>query len=65
MGLLWGSDEETRTAYRIFVGKPPFGKCPLRMKRKRWKDNIKIDFREILRKRCGWICLRIMPNGGF
>jgi hypothetical protein len=35
---------EKRTAYRILVGKNP-----LRRPRRRWKDNIKTDFREI-----GW-----------
>jgi hypothetical protein len=39
---------ETRNAYRILVGKPE-GKRPLGRPRRRWVDNIKIDFREI-----GW-----------
>jgi hypothetical protein len=37
--------EEKRNAYRILVGKPE-GKRPLRRPRRRWVDNIKIDFRE-------------------
>jgi hypothetical protein len=37
---------EKRNAYRILVGKPK-GKRPLRRPRRRWVDNIKIDFREI------------------
>jgi hypothetical protein len=39
---------ETRTAYRILVGKPD-GKRPLGRPRRRWVDNIKMDLREI-----GW-----------
>jgi hypothetical protein len=38
-----------RIAYRILVGKPE-GKRPLGRPRRRWVDNIKIDFREI-----GWL----------
>jgi hypothetical protein len=39
---------ETRNVYRILVGKPE-GKRPLGRPRRRWVDNIKMDFREI-----GW-----------
>jgi hypothetical protein len=39
---------EKRHAYRILVGKPE-GKRPLGRPRRRWEDNIRIDFREI-----GW-----------
>jgi hypothetical protein len=39
---------ETRDAYRILVGKPK-GKRPLGRPRRRWVNNIKMDFREI-----GW-----------
>jgi hypothetical protein len=39
---------ETRNAYGILVGKPE-GKRPLGRPRRRWVDNIKIDFREL-----GW-----------
>jgi hypothetical protein len=39
---------EKTNAYRILVGKPQ-GKRPLRGPRRRWVDDIKIDFREI-----GW-----------
>jgi hypothetical protein len=35
-----------RNAYRILVGKPE-GKIPLGIPRRRWVDNIKMDFREI------------------
>jgi hypothetical protein len=36
---------ETRNVYRILVGKPE-GKRPLGRPRRRWVDNIKMDFRE-------------------
>jgi hypothetical protein len=36
---------ETRTAYRILVGKPE-GRRPLGIPRRRWVDNIKMDLRE-------------------
>jgi hypothetical protein len=39
---------DKRNAYRILVGNPE-GKRPLGRPRRRWVDNIKIDFREI-----GW-----------
>jgi hypothetical protein len=40
---------EKKNAYRILVGKPK-GKRPLLLRpRRRWVDNIKMDFREI-----GW-----------
>jgi hypothetical protein len=39
---------EKRTAYRILVGKPE-AKRPLGGLRRRWKDNIEMDLREI-----GW-----------
>jgi hypothetical protein len=50
--------------YRILVGKPE-GKRPLGGPRRRWVDNIKMDFREI-----GWVMgtrligLRIGTSGG-
>jgi hypothetical protein len=37
---------EKRNAYGILVGKPEW-KRPLGRPRRRWVDNIKIDFREI------------------
>jgi len=39
---------ERRSAYRILVGKPE-GKKPLGRPRRRWEDNIKMDFQEV-----GW-----------
>ena len=37
--------EQSRNAYRVLVGNPD-GKRPLGRPRIRWKDNIKMDFRE-------------------
>jgi hypothetical protein len=37
-----------RKVYRVFVGKPE-GKRPLERPRRRWKDGIRMDLREI-----GW-----------
>ena len=38
--------EESRSAFRILTSKPP-GKKPLGRPRRRWKDNIRMDFEEI------------------
>jgi hypothetical protein len=54
---------ETKTAYRILVGKPE-GKKPLGTPRRRWVDNIKIDLREIEWDGMVWtgsIWLKIFP----
>ena len=40
---------ERRGVYRVVVGKPE-GKRPLGRPRHRWKDNIKMDLKEVL---CG------------
>jgi hypothetical protein len=37
---------ETRGAYRVLVGRPEV-KRPLVRPRRRWEDNIKIDFKEV------------------
>jgi hypothetical protein len=37
---------EVRSAYKILVGKPEWRR-PLGRHRRRWKDNIKMDLREI------------------
>ena len=37
--------EERRGVYRVLVGKPE-GKRPLVRHRRRWEDNIKMDFQE-------------------
>jgi hypothetical protein len=55
---------EGRGAYRTLVGRPE-GKRPLGRPRRRWKDNIKMDLKEL-----GWeawtglIWLRIGTCGG-
>jgi hypothetical protein len=43
---MWHAWEEGRGAYRVLVGKPE-GKRPLGRPRRRWEDNIKMDFRQI------------------
>jgi hypothetical protein len=47
---------ENRNAYRILVGKPK-GRRPLGRPRRRWKDNIIIDLREIGCGGMDWIDL--------
>jgi hypothetical protein len=45
MGGACSTNGEKRNVYRISVGKPE-GKRPLVRPRRRWVDNIKMDFRE-------------------
>jgi hypothetical protein len=45
-----------RGVYRVLVGRPE-GKRPLRRPRYRWKDNIKMDLREIGIDGANWIRL--------
>jgi hypothetical protein len=56
--------EEGRGVYRVLVGKPE-GKRQLGNSRRRWEDNIKMDFQDV---RCGgWagsVWLRIGSVGG-
>jgi hypothetical protein len=47
---------EMRGAYTILVGRPE-GRRPLGRPRRRWKDNIKMDFREIRFGDVDWINL--------
>jgi hypothetical protein len=54
---------ESRTAYRISVGKPE-GKRRLGRPKRWWVDNIKIDIREIGWGGVDWISLRIGTSGG-
>jgi hypothetical protein len=44
MGWACSTNGEKRNSYRILVGKPE-GNRPLRIPRRRWVDNIKIDLR--------------------
>jgi hypothetical protein len=48
--------EEGRGVCRVLVGRPE-GKRPLRRPRRRWKDNIKMDLREIGIDESDWIQL--------
>jgi hypothetical protein len=45
---------EVRGAYNILVGRPE-GRRPLGRPRRRWEDNIKMDFREIEFGDMDWI----------
>jgi hypothetical protein len=56
MGRACSTNGEKRDACRILVGKPE-GKSPLGRHRLRWEDNIKMDFREIIRGGMNWIHL--------
>jgi hypothetical protein len=46
MGGLCSADGEGRGAYRVLVRKPA-GKRPLGRPRRRWENNIKMDFQEV------------------
>jgi hypothetical protein len=57
------SMRERKVTYRVLVGEPQ-GRRPLGRLRRRWEDNIKIDFREVrLGERIGSIWLRIGTGG--
>jgi transcription termination factor 2 len=47
---------EVRGAYNILVGRPE-GRRPLGRPRRRWKDNIKMNLREIVFEDVDWIHL--------
>ena len=56
--------EDGRRVHKVLVGKPE-GKRPLGRPRRRWENNIKMDFQEV--GRCcgaGWSWLRIGTGGG-
>ena len=56
--------EKGRGVHKVLVGKPE-GKRPLGRPRRRWEDNIKMDFRKwegIVGT--GWSWLRIGTGGG-
>ena len=46
--------EEGRSAFKILTGKPT-GKRPLGRPRRRWEDNIRMDFEEIGLNAGNWI----------
>jgi hypothetical protein len=48
MGRVFSTNVEKTNAYGILVGNPE-GKKPLGRPRRRWMDNVKMDFRDI-----GW-----------
>jgi len=45
---------EDRGVHRLLVGKPE-GKSPLGRPRRRWEDNIKVDFQEVGESRGEWM----------
>jgi hypothetical protein len=45
---------EKRGVHRVLVGKPE-GKRPLGRPRRRWEDNIKMDFQEVGGSRGDWM----------
>jgi hypothetical protein len=45
---------EGRGVYRVLVGRPE-SKRPLERPRRRWEDNIKMDFREKVIDGANWI----------
>jgi hypothetical protein len=45
MGRTCGTYGESGVAFRVLVGNPE-GRRPLGRLRRRWEDNIKMDFRE-------------------
>jgi hypothetical protein len=47
---------EGRGIYRVLVGRPE-GRRPLGRRRRRWEDNIKLDFRETGIDGANWIQL--------
>jgi hypothetical protein len=53
---MWHAWGEGRGVYRVLVGRPE-GKRPLERPRRRWKDNIKMDLREIGIDGANWIQL--------
>jgi hypothetical protein len=63
MGRACSTNGEKVNAYRTLEGKPE-GKRPLGTPRRRWVDNIKINFREMEWARwTGLIWLRIGTSG--
>ena len=58
--LTWAGNiarmEELRNVFRVLVGKPE-NKRPLGRPRRRWKDNIKMDLREVGCDPRDWIVL--------
>ena len=57
--------KEFRNAYKVLVGRPE-GKRPIGTTRRRWKDNIKMDLKEVgwVMLGAGWTLLKIGTNDG-
>jgi hypothetical protein len=55
--------EEWRDVYRVLVERPEDNK-PLGRPRRRWEDNIKMDFREIRIDGTNWIHLAQVGSSG-
>ena len=53
---------ERRGVYRVWVRKPK-GKRPLGRQRRRWEDNIKMDFQEVGCGGADWIELALDREG--
>ena len=47
-------EEECRSAFKMLTGKP-IGKRPLKRPRRRWEDNIRMDFEEIGINAGNWV----------
>jgi hypothetical protein len=56
---------EERKLYKVLVGKPPEGKRPLGRPRSRWKDDIRMDLKEMGWGWSGFSSLMIGTGGGF
>jgi hypothetical protein len=56
MGGSCSTNGEKRNAYRLLVEKPE-GKRPLGRPRRRWVDNIRMDFGKVGWGDVDWICL--------
>jgi hypothetical protein len=56
MGRACSTNGKKRTAYRILVGNPE-GKRPLGKPRRRWVDNIKMDWIDLAQDRDQWRAL--------
>jgi len=53
MGVALAFMGERRDVYKVLVGKPE-GKRLLGRRRRRWEDNIKMDFQEVGRRSMDW-----------
>jgi hypothetical protein len=56
MGRACSTNREKRNAYRILMGNPE-GTRPLGRRKRRWVDNIRMDFREVGWDGMDWIDL--------